>query len=192
VGFDKTAILIGVGFYSGVFQRAIQEERKLNMANLQITKLGIIKGGVCEKIFKQRSKRETGADRAWQWLLDNKCIRFCNGWYQIIKLPPKILDLKYVISQTHDGDIEIGWRRFISDVAEQLFDSKRKFRLKWMRRWVEDIASFEFGIGTTDGSVPNPHDLEIIDMLEGKSKHCFGYASSHQDEIYKKWIKQGD
>ena len=39
------------------------------MTNLVITKLGIIRGGNCEKWFKHRSSRETGVRMAIDYLL---------------------------------------------------------------------------------------------------------------------------
>lgn len=153
---------------------------------MKINQLGMIEGGVCEKMFRARLSREEGAKFAWNWLLSNKCVKIESGWYIICRFPRKIISTDFVIS-LHLAEKEVGWWRFMCDVVRQLYKDGRKFRLKWMKGWIEGIAAFELGIGTVDGSVPHPHDLEILDMLQGESKHKFGYAPPHQPKLFKKW-----
>lgn len=150
---------------------------------MKLNSLGMIKGGVCEKLFQRRTLREQGSRIAWEWLNKNKCIRVKNGWYKITKLPQKAFALRYVINQCHNGDIEIGWRRFMTDVADQLYKQHRRFRLRWMQKWIEDIASFELGARSEKGeALTAAHSLG-----GGPSKVIFGYARAHQPQLYKKY-----
>lgn len=150
---------------------------------MEMNSLGMIKGGVCEEIFKRRGRRESGARLAWDWLVKYKCVGVKNGWYKIIRLPRSVSSLRFVINKCHNGDKEIGWRRFISDVIKQLFDDHRKFRLAWMQRWIEDIASFEFGGGTVGGEPLKPAHVFGC----GESRAVYGYTRPHQPHLYKKY-----
>ena len=142
------------------------------MSNLQITELGIIKGGNCEKIFKQRSDRERGTRIAIDWLLNNNCIEICKGWCKITKVPNKILSMWWVIDnicKVYGGDAEIGWHRFIQDIAVPLHKTGKKFRLIQLKRWGANEAAMEFAFSA---SVKN---------------HLMCYAKPHHDGVYKKW-----
>ncbi len=161
---------------------------------VEIGKLGIIKGGVCEGIFRNRKQREIGTISAVNWLLDNKCISIHKGWCQVVKFPQCLQNTNWVIKQCsgRGANYELGWRRFVGDIALPLYKSGKKFRLSTLKGWGANLAAFEFGIGTTDGSMPNPHDLEIIEQLQGKSKHIFGYAPPHQGHLFEEWKKSGN
>ena len=140
-----------------------------------ITKLGIIKGGGCEKIFKARRNRERGADLAVNWLLNHGCVNINKGWCQIIKMPKCVRQLKWVIKNVchiYGGDAEIGWRRFMQDVAQPTFESKEKFRVSKLQEWGATIASMEFSFS---GTFKN-------------SK--ISLTKPHADAIYQKWIKE--
>lgn len=150
-----------------------------------INKFGMFKGGVCESIFKQRQGREKGTRLAWNWLLDNKCVEVNRGWYKIIKLPKKLRSFCWPIDsicKVHGGDAEIGWRRFISDIAAQLLN-KKSFRLKWMEKWIVDLASFEIALGSDNMPFNEGHALGANGPVR------VGYAPPHQSELYNKWVK---
>lgn len=139
------------------------------MSNLKITKLGIIKGGNCEKWFKSRSNRECGVRMAIDWLLNHNCIEIRKGWCKIIKVPTKLYSLRWVIKFCHSVDIEIGWRRFISEIARPLCEKGEKFRLTQLKKWDADKAALQFALTSTF------------------KHHKMCYSKPHRDEIYKKW-----
>ena len=109
-----------------------------------INKYGFIKGGLCEERLQRRSSRASGSWSAWNDIKDNpKHVRRNNGWLQIIKLP------EYKGPGMHGtGDMEIGFLRMQQEIFSQLVVSKRKFREKWMTKWIEGTASCEFGIAS--------------------------------------------
>ena len=139
-----------------------------------ITKLGIIKGGGCEKIFKARRKRERGAELAINWLLNHGCIDINKGWCKIIKMPKCVRGFRWVIDvcKVHGGDAEIGWRRFMQDVAQPVFDSGKKFRVSKLHEWGATVASMEFSFSGT--------------FTQSK----IALTKPHLDSIYKKWINE--
>lgn len=138
---------------------------------MKITKYGFIKGGSCEKRLKNRYSRSVGSWAAWNAIKDNtKFISSNQGWYQIIRMPPP------KDSSTFPGGIfEIGWLRMMQDVFSNLFESKKKFRLKEMKNWIEGIASMEFGVSASDpftitGTMmlpPKPDDDAIYEKMYG-------------------------
>ena len=142
------------------------------MSNLVITKLGIIKGGNCEKWFKARSQREAGVRMAIDWLLNHNCIDIHKGLCKIVKIPTKLYSLKWVIRLCKSGDIEIGWRRFISEIARPLAKEGKRFRLAQLKKWGANKAALEFAF---TASVRN---------------RKMSYSKPHRDEIYKKWKPQ--
>lgn len=147
---------------------------------MKLNSLGMIKDGVCERIFRQRELREQGARLAWNWLEKHNCVKIRNGWYKIIKLPQKIFAFQYVINTCHDGDIEIGWRRFTNDIAKQLYKNHRKFRLAWMQKWIAGIAALEFGARSKGGeSLTAAHAFGA-----GPTKTILGYAKPHRPQLY--------
>ena len=139
------------------------------MSNLQITNLGIIKNGNCEKRFKSRSKRERGVRMAIDWLLNHNCIDIRKGWCKIVKVPTKLYSLKWVIKHCQGCDIEIGWCRFITEIAKPVFEKGTKFRLARLKKWGADKAALEFA------------------LTASVRQHEMSYSKPHQDEIYKKW-----
>ena len=143
---------------------------------MQIHKHGFIKGGMCEKRMNQRSARSLGSWMAWNDIKESKkFVQVKNGWYQVLKMPvSRGIGTKYYGS----GDAEIGYLRMLQDVFPKLVRNKKKFRLKWMHRWIEGIASCEFGV-----SMDNP--LSIIDPGE---KCNFGLCPPRgsDDVIYEK------
>lgn len=155
--------------------------------SIKITKLGIIKGGVCERAFKERRQREQGARLHWDWLLSHNCVKVKNGWYRIIKECNKSWRWAAKnIGRLYGADTEIGWLRFKQDIVPQLFKNKRSFRLKWMEKWIYDIASFELGMCSKDSEpLTEAHALGA-----GESRTIIGYAPPHQPELYKKWNRR--
>jgi hypothetical protein len=131
------------------------------MSNIQITELGIIKGGNCEKMFKNRNQREKGTADAVNWLLHNDCMNIFKGWCQIVKFPKRLQNMRWVIRQCSGKptDYELGWRRFMSDIALPLYRSKKKFRLSQLKKWGADLAALEFVL--TKLSYSKPHCPEI-------------------------------
>lgn len=156
--------------------------------NSRLNKLGMIKGGVCEGIFKQRRHREKGVRRAWLWLTYHKCTVNNNGWLKIIKIPNKLTDLQWVIDNVcvpYGGDAEIGWRRFMQDVATPLLNGK-SFRLKWMKKWITDLASFEMGLSSENMPFNEGHALGANGPVKA------GYAPPHQPELFNRWIGENN
>ena len=141
------------------------------MSNLVITKLGIIKGGNCEKWFKSRSQREIGVRMAIDWLLNHNCIDIHKGWCRIVKIPAKLYS-RWVIKHCSSCDIEIGWRRFISEIAKPLFEEGKKFKLTQLKKWGANKAALEFAVTST---------IRSREM---------SYNKPHYDSIYKKWKPQ--
>lgn len=159
--------------------------KKRRLGTNRITKYGTFKGGVCEKVHEARAGREEGAKMYLQELEQRRCLQANNGWYRVVKLP-KIPSKKiWHIGAVHGASVEVGYWRCMIDVVKQLYEQQRAFRMSWLEKWAEDIASFEFGI--CPGDVSN--DLEAIEelpkILAGKeSKMKFGYAPPHRDDIY--------
>ncbi len=141
--------------------------------NLQITKLGIIRGGNCEKWFKNRSQRELGVRMAIDYLLNHNCIDIHDGMCKIVKVPPRLCSLRWVIKHCGACDIEIGWRRFISEIAIPLRREGKSFRLTQLKKWGADKAALQFA------------------LTRSIKKHKMSYSKPHLDEIYKKWAKTG-
>ena len=139
---------------------------------MQITKLGIIKGGNCEKWFKRRSARELGVRNAIDYLLNHNCIEIQNSWCKIVKIPPRFFKMRWVIQHCSSCDVEIGWRRFVSDIAVPLEKSGTKFRLSTLKRWGANKAALEFALMTTF------------------KKHKISYSKPHADSIYQEWKKE--
>ncbi len=109
----------------------------------------MIKGGLCEERFKARGKRERGSKMAIDWLLYHNCIEIKRGWCRIIKVPRKIYSFRWPIDnicKLYGGDAEIGWRRFIRDIAIPLCKKKTKFRLSKLKTWGVDQAAKEFAV----------------------------------------------
>jgi len=140
-----------------------------SVSNLQITKLGIIKGGNCEKWFKARSNREVGVRMAIDWLLNHNCININKGMCKIVKVPTKLHSLKWVINFCNSSDIEIGWRRFISEIAIPLYKKGKEFKLTQLKKWGADKAALEFALMAS---------IKNYEMI---------YSVPHRDELYKKW-----
>lgn len=147
---------------------------------------GMIIGGVCDTKHHDRVLREKGANMYLTKLIESGCLQSYNGWQSITKLPRESKKQIYGIGALYGTNVEIGYRRFKTDVIENLFESKKHFRSKWLKRWLEDICSFEFG-----AKMKNP--LAILDALAGDKEACqFGYAPPHQDALYKKRMARGD
>ncbi len=145
--------------------------------NSRITKLGIRKGGGCEKMFKCRRKRERGVELAIDWLLNNNCIDIKKGWCKITKMPEKVCSFRWPIDNIcvpYGGDAEIGWRRFMQDLATPLFKSGEKFRLSTLKKWANDLAALEFAFSGT--------------FKQMKISLC----QPHADSLYHKWLKGED
>ena len=133
-----------------------------------ITKLGIIKGGLCEGLFKMRKQREDGCQLAWDAAIEEGCVSINKGWFKVNKLPKY---RKY--GEYGSANHEIGFYRMINDVLSTLIKTKQKFRHKWLKKWILDIASFEFGVQMSD-----PFTITAT-----------GYAEPHLNATYKKWEK---
>ena len=133
---------------------------------VEITDLGIIKGGVCEGLFKMRKQRESGCQLAWDATITEGCVSISKGWFKVNKLPKY---RKY--GEYGSANHEIGFYRMMNDVLATLIRTKQKFRHKWMEKWILDIASFEFGVQMED-----PFTVKAA-----------GYAKPHLDETYQKW-----
>jgi len=146
---------------------------------VKITQDGIIKGGNCDRAHRMRAAREEGAGIYLSELMKRNCIVSKNGWCKIIKLA---ITPERKIYEIGNGDREIGYRRFRSDVIGILVQTKKSFRMAWLEKWLEDICSFEFGI---EGETP----LSIITPGE---KLKVGYAPPWRDDIYKKRKQRGE
>ena len=141
----------------------------------------MIKGGDCEKRFKARHKREKGAELAINWLLYHNCIEIKGGWCKIIKIPRKIVSFRWPIDnicKVYGGDAELGWRRFISDIALPLYRKKTKFRLSKLQTWGADKAAQEVAVKIA------------IARLTAKPVGIIETGKPPQDALYKEWIKE--
>jgi len=117
------------------------------------------------------------------------CLKGRNGWYSVDKMPSISERKVYNIGNMYGGDVEIGYRRFQDDIVQQLFNAKKRFRIGWIEKWLDDICSFEFGVSVEDPS----NDLAILDALGGNEKACqFGYASPINFILYEKRKVMGD
>ena len=155
---------------------------------IKINSDGMIVGGVCDMAHHQRASREIGARLYLELLRDKGCISENKGWLRIIKLPKIIQREIYKIGSQYGANVEIGYRRFKTDIVETLHEQNRSFRKRWLEKWAEDICSFEFGVG---GDTDNP--LAILGAFSGNKKACcFGYAEPPQDDLYKKRKARGD
>ena len=130
------------------------------MGNMQITHLGIIKGGEAEAIFRRRTSRSIGSRMCWNDFNDQGLVVHNRGWLRLKNGLKKPAPGHY-----GGGNSEIGYLRFEQDVAYQLIKNNRAFRLKWMLLWIDEIAAFEFMMGE-------------------------GYGRPHLNHIYQQWIKE--
>ena len=153
--------------------------------SIVLTKLGMIKGGLCEGRFKARQKRERGTELAINWLLYHNCIEIKGGWCRVIKVPGKLHSFRWPIDnicKLYGGEAEIGWRRFISDIALPLYKKKTKFRLSKLQTWGADQAAKEFAIKFA------------IRRLEGakSGEASFGLTTGKppQNALYKEWLQE--
>ena len=130
------------------------------MGNMRITRLGIIKGGVAEGMFRRRSSRATGSRMCWNDFKNQGLVVNNHGWLRLkrgLKRPP--------FGHYAGGDSEIGYLRLEQDVANQLIRDNRAFRLKWMLLWIDEVAAYEFMMGQ-------------------------GYKGIHLDHIYQQWFRE--
>ncbi len=149
--------------------------------SIVVNKLGMIKGGLCEQRFKARRKRERGVVLAINWLLYNNCIEIKGGWCRIISVPRKIYSFRWPIDnimKLHGGDAELGWRRFISEIALPLYRKKTKFRLSKLGTWGADKVAQEFVVKSAARRMLNESTADLID------------GRPPQDALYKDWLKE--
>lgn len=171
---------------------------------ITIGKLGIIKGGACEKRFQAKAKRERGVDIAMQYLIDNKCIITNHGWSQIVRIPSTATNMRWIIRNVcklWGGDVEIGWRRFIQEIAIPLYDSKKKFRMSHLKKWGQYTARSEFSLGSTiaigtfcynEGPYP---DCDVIignRVTRAKPSKLNTIRPIRQEDLYEKWKAGGN
>ena len=145
---------------------------------MEIHKYGFIKGGVCEGRLNRRFSRAKGSWMAWFDIKDDpEYIRVKNGWYQLLKEPKG-----RKIGEYGGCDCEIGYLRMLEVVFSQLVKNKTKFRMKWMEKWIEGIASCEFGVAKKPGQ-----DRPLAIITPGEGVH-FGLAppKGSDDVIYEK------
>lgn len=155
---------------------------------MKVNSDGMIIGGVCDKKHHGRASREKGAKLYLQLLIDKECISKNKGWLRIAELPTIPKKEIYRIGSQYGIDVEIGYRRFKTDVVTTLHEQNKAFRKRWLEKWAEDICSFEFGVG---GHTDNP--LAILEALSGNKEACsFGYAKPHQDALYQKRKARGE
>lgn len=129
---------------------------------MNITKYGIIKGGVCQKRLTQRRMRSLGCWMAWDDIKENKkFVKITRGWYKIIKMSSG-----RGVGNYTNGQVEIGYLRILQDMFPQLIKSGKSFRLAWMEKWLEAMASCEYGFGLLP---PKPFDDEIYEKMHGVS-----------------------
>lgn len=155
----------------------------------RITPEGYIKGGNLDETHHARSAREDGAKKYLEILNKRECVKANKGWCRIIELPRISKGEIYQGGGTYAGHVIIGFRRFQSDVIETLFQEKKPFRMKLLKKWLENICSFELGVRLKDPS----NDLAILYALGGDKEVCqFGYAPPEHDALYKKRKARGD
>lgn len=149
---------------------------------LKINKLGMIEGGVCEWLFKTRRKRDKGTKLAVDWLLYNNCIEIKRGWCRITNIPKKLYSFRWPIDnicKIYGGDAEIGWRRFISDIAIPIYKKKTKFRLSKLETWGADAAAREYAV-----------KVAVRRLTGSESSDAIPDGKPHQDALYKDWLKE--
>ncbi len=143
---------------------------------MQITKYGIIKGGVADKKHKARLVRNCGAQVYVNDLLDHKWLVNKNGWWRVRKCWfPFEHSIYRRFNIYHDANMEIGWRRCreLLGIARK---QKKKFRWFTMQLWIEQYMAMEFELG---GSLS---PIRIIGSM----------GPPHLDSIYKQRIKEKD
>jgi len=155
-----------------IYQRIASHE--VQGGGMNINKYGIIKGGLCEQRLTERRMRSLGSRMAWDDINeDRRFVRFSNGWYKIVKIPDG-----RGMGNYGKGIIEIGYLRMLQIVFPSLINSGKKFRLKWMDKWIEGIASCEFGIfSETPLSIITPGEKFSFGMMPPKPG---------DDDIYEK------
>lgn len=147
---------------------------------MKLLRSGIIKGGVCEKVFNRREKRTRGSNLCLETAIESNCFKKIGNKYQVIKLVkrPKWGSL----DDYGEGDVEIGYLRYIEDVLTPLKKSGQLCSMSLLRKYASDIASFEFGM---EGGVGDAFQNAVMNKKPIK----VGYVSPHYDETYKKWNK---
>ena len=139
------------------------------------SKLGFIKGGVCDGIHQSRRKREKGALEVVYLILHQKrCFEEEGNKFRILNYP-KFDGMKY--GRLWGGDFEIGMYRYTQHVIPLLIEQAMLVTKEFLKKLARQIASFEFGV-----SAENP-----LSILEGKAS--FGLCPPHADDIYRKRFK---
>lgn len=151
--------------------------KKIRKRSPRLHRLGFIKGGNCDRMHVARSKREEGALRAVEMLInqEKRCLESVGDNKFIVKNYPKWDWKKYW--QLWGGDSEIGVHRFMDDIIPQLIKTKMEVTIELLHKFAKQISSFEFTFGTIEPGNP-------LAILEGKVK-C-GYGPPHADHIYRK------
>lgn len=159
------------------------------MANLVINEDGMIVGGLCDQAHQRRALREKGAEMYLEELKSRGYLDSRYGWLRITQLPEISEKEIMELGSKFGTDVKIGYIRFKKDIAENLFYEGRAFRMTQLKTWLEDIAALEFAAVPRDPNNP----LAILDLLNGdKEAVSFGYASPHEDALYRKRKARGD
>lgn len=107
-------------------------------------KSGVIKGGNCDGRHKARLARRRGVDLAWQWLQDKGCVTFYQGKHRIKEVPNTPSIKKLFAMCGRNGNVEIGFRRLLQDLAAPLCVERLRFTPQQMGKWLERCARLEW------------------------------------------------
>lgn len=142
--------------------------------------LGIIKGGNAERIFIARKKRFEGGEICWQRQknLPGHTVK-TEGKYKIL-MAHEVPGIPWFYRNDCRGDQEIGYRRVTDILFPKIIEQDMTFTEVTMLLWLNDLASFEFGIHSES-------PLSIITLGEGIQS---GLAPPYLDSVYKQWINK--
>lgn len=130
---------------------------------------GFILGGACHKRLNDRAARTRGAWMAWSDAQRQRCVRTSHGWLQMVDL----IELR-ALGEYGGGNAENGYRRARGEVFLQLVETKRKFRMSWMARWLDGVARLEFAV-----AAKTPLGPFAPGFAEPKGKDDELYAKGH-------------
>jgi hypothetical protein len=142
---------------------------------IKIHPLGFIIGGNCDRLHKERARRENAAAAVVAILLENKFVVPCRGGWRVGKLPRSfgLIAMKF---GRGSADREIAFWRVVQSLLPALKKQKKPFTLKRLNLLARDVQKFTFELG---GS------LDPI-RIQGSI-----YGQAHYSKMYEQRKKAG-
>jgi hypothetical protein len=143
--------------------------------SVKIHPLGFIIGGNCDRLHRERARRESAAPAVVAMLLEEKYVVPCRGGYRVAKLPRKFGWEKIMAFGRGSADREIAAWRVLQSLLPALRKQKKPFTLKNLNALAQDVQKFTFELG---GSL-DPIRIQGV------------YGQPHYPKMYEKRKKLG-